>query len=263
MPNSASIETAGETKDSMKFIPTGSLQFMKFPRELRDKVYTRMLRPKMCLKDLTGKTSDWFNPAILCTNHQIHSEAASTIYNEQIEVVVDLQMAHGKKGWLKLPWKSQFRRCLIDLDLSDPRLKLSWSLADTLDKEKIISAMIGMTVKDIEETRFLEELHLSFRGTTDLTKTHKHGLFPTPDKRAIDLCFPNMMMKCFKIIPGLTKLVIEGELDEAFIAELLKYIDTALLAGESPLNVIGEGKCIVCTMPEGFDKSVWQSAPSS
>ncbi len=256
MPNSASMETAGETKDSMIFIRTGSLQFLNLPRELRDKVYKYMLRPKMCLKDLTGKTSDWFNPAILCTNRQIYSEAASTIYNEQIGVVVDLEMARGKNGLRKLPWKSQFRRCLIDLNLSDPRLKLSWSTEHTYDKEKIISAMIGITVEDIYKTRFLEELHLSFRGTTDLTETHTYGLFPMSDQHYLNLyCFPDMIKGCFENVPGLKKIVVEGELDEAYIADLVEYIDNGLVDTAPPVNIIQEGKCIICTLPDRVDLS--------
>lgn len=116
------LEIAEIKENTKTFVPNGVFRFLELPGELRNKIYVHMLRTRISLKDLTGKTSDWFNPAILCTSRQVNSES-SAIYNQQIAVLVDpMAVACYREGLHKLPVKSQFKRCLIEVDMSVPRL---------------------------------------------------------------------------------------------------------------------------------------------
>ena len=230
---------------------------MKLPSELRDIVYKNMLRPTMLLKDLTGKTSDWFNPAILRISRQINAEAAMTIYNEQIEVTVNLSMVRHKNEVQKMPGKSLFRRCLLDIDLSDPRMKM-------LRKEMIITAMIDSVWKNMKGMAFLKELQLSFRGTTNLIKTHKHGLFPLDETEfGWDHHFTTYIVNCFREVLSVEKIIIGGELEEAYTADLRGHIREQLIRKKKPyFDLILKDNCIHWTLSPKRPFLLWDWQPN-
>ena len=245
------------TEDSIPSIHTGVFPFMKLPRELRDRVYKNMLRPTMLLNDLTGKTSDWFNPAILRIDRQINAEAAGIIYKEQIEVTVNLSMVRHKNGVQKIPGKSLFRRCLLDFDLSDPRLKINHDPKYKLLTEKVVSAMIGTVWKDMKGMTFLEELQLSFRGTTNLTETHTHGIFPFNDDYMDS--FATTIVDCFHEITSLQKIIIGGELEEAYAVDLQGYILKQMIRlGKPYFDIILKDNCIHCSLSPKRDFLAWR-----
>jgi hypothetical protein len=54
-------------------------RLLDLPRELRDHIYSFMVASSRSYHKLTRQPSDWFNPAILGVNHQIHKEASEAI----------------------------------------------------------------------------------------------------------------------------------------------------------------------------------------
>ena len=194
------LEIAERKENTKTFVPTGVFRFLELPGELRNKIYVHMLRPRISLKDLTGKTSDWFNPAILCTSRQINSES-SAIYNEQIAVLVDpMAVACYQEGLHRLPVKSQFKRCLIDVDMSVPRLVKSLT-GETFPNSSIAWVGFDNLVEDLRSMRFLEELRLSCKWITCL-----EDKLSSSWSQAIS----NNNMECFRKLKGLKKFVIEG-----------------------------------------------------
>lgn len=184
------------------FIPTGVFRFLDLPGELRNKIYVHMLRSSISLKDLTGKTSDWFNPAILCTNRQIHSESSSVTYNQQIAVLVDpMAVACYQKGLHRLPEKSQFKRCWVDIDMSDPRL-VQGHIGNCCLENPIARGDFRQLVEDMKSMEFLEELRVSCKWFTCLEKE------PTSCRSQTIL---KNSMHVFRKSKGLRKLVIEGD----------------------------------------------------
>lgn len=151
------VEENGSTQTATR---KGAFPFLELPGELRNKVYVYVLKPAVNLKDLSDRTSDWFNFAIFCTSHRIHSESSSAIYKQQISVVVDpIAVACYRIGSHKLPGRSSFNRCWIDGDMSDRRLVQShrWGY-NIYDKS---AGLFQLLVEDLKMMKFLEELRLS------------------------------------------------------------------------------------------------------
>ena len=224
---------------------TGTFRFLDLPGELRNRVYFHMLRPVACLKDLTGYTSDWFNPAILGTSRQIYYEASSIIYKHQITVVVDpMAMACCIKGLHRLPQKSRFRRCGVDIDLSDPRLTAGAQIKTLeIDPKKKVTDIIHLLVEDLKEMKFLEQLHLSCKRTTYVIRPRDHTGFAIP-------IFPANTMDCFRKLRGLKKIVIEGDLGEKYVASLLKYMNKPpvnLSTTARMIGVVDKSHCRTCS----------------
>ena len=109
--------------------PTDSFRLLDLPGEIRNRVYRHMVTVIVSLKDLTGQKSNWFNPAILFTNHKVHFEASSITYKQHVNVKVDaVAMASYRKDLHKLPEKSRFKSCGINIDLLDARMTTAcWS----------------------------------------------------------------------------------------------------------------------------------------
>lgn len=155
------LEAVEGKKNTKAFVPAGVFRFLELPGELRNKIYVHMLRSRISLKDLTGKTSDWFNPPILCTSRQIHSESSSAIYSQQITVLVDpMAVACYQKELHKLPEKSQFKRCWVDVDMSHPCL-VNGRTGKTFLDSSVARGDNRFLVKDLESMKFIEELRLS------------------------------------------------------------------------------------------------------
>lgn len=246
-------ETIMEKHDTMISTEDVPFRFLDLPGELRNRVYFHMLRPVVCLKDLTGYTSDWFNPAILGTSRQVHYEASSFIYKNQITVLVDpMAMACCIKALRKMPEKSRFRRCRVEVDLSDPRLTMGAPIKTLtprrsitgvrvkildFDPERRVAEIINLLVEGLKEMRFLEELRLSCKRTTFVFRKVDHLGFAILVKAPI---FPNSTMDCFRALRGLKKVVIEGDLGDDYVASLLEDMNkpSVNLRTAGPLNGI-------------------------
>ncbi len=223
----------------------GAFPFLKLPGELRNKVYVYMLRPTNNLKDLSGKTSDWCNPAIFCTSRQIRSESSSAIYKEQITVVVDpMAVACSRKGLHKLPEKSRFERCWIDVDMSDPRLIEGRTINYTQDDKPISSNVFHLLVEDLKMMKFLEELRLSCKRATGLHDTYEMHYFKVFCEKRLD---------CFRKLKGLKKVFIEGDLEEAYVAELLNEMNKPPIdfIDRQGRETVRKSQCHICSLPAG------------
>ena len=248
----APSETIKGTQDATTTTENDSFRLLDLPGELRNRVYLHMLRPTVCLKDLTGQVSDWFNPAILCTSRQINAEVSSVIYKQQITVVLDpMAMACCKKGLHKLPEKSRFTRCGVDIDLSDPRLTMvDRDVTVTLDAGIKVAEMVHLLVEDLKEMRFLEELHLSCRRATLLKCTLDDAGFAIHEDT---LLFPDSTMDCFRKLKGLKKVVVEGDLGGEYVAGLLRYMNKPhvdLTTTGSLVGVVRRSHCKACSWPK-------------
>lgn len=196
------FETVEGKENTKTFVTSGVFRFLELPGELRNMIYVHMLRPRISLKDLTGKTSDWFNPGILCTSRQIHSESSSAIYNQQIAVLLDpMAVACYQRGLHKLPKKSQFKRCWIEIDMSDPRL-VKGRTGKTSLNTSIPRGDFRLLVEDLESMKSLEELRLSCKWITCLEDKVSSSWSQN---------ISNNDMDCFRKIKGLKKIVIEGD----------------------------------------------------
>lgn len=199
------IEEIGSTHSTRR---NGAFPFLKLPGELRNKVYVYMLRPTVSYKDLGGKTSDWFNLAIFCTSRHMYFESSSVIYKQQITVVVDpMAIACCEPGLNRLPGKSRFKRCWIDVDMSDRRLAQGRTRNHTIHDKP--AGVFALLVIELKSMKFLEELRLSC-------------------KRANIPCFKifsDERMDCFWRLKGLKKVVIEGDLEEAYVVKLLNEMN--------------------------------------
>ena len=72
------------------------------PREIRDSIYSFMVVPVCLHHELTGRASDWFNPAILLVDRQINTEASRIIYDTvTIGILVD---AESVSTWCLKPY---------------------------------------------------------------------------------------------------------------------------------------------------------------
>lgn len=204
-----------------------------------------MLRPRINLKDLSGKTSDWFNPAIFCTSHQLYSESSSAIYMQQITVLVDpMAVACCRKGLHKLPEKARFRRCWIDIDMSDPRLTEGRTINHTIWGDTISAGVFHLLVEDLKRMDFLEELSLSCNRATGLLDTYEMHYFKV---------FGDDRMDCFRKLKGLKRVVIEGDLDQLYVAELLNEMNKPPIDFTTRRwrKTILKSQCSICSQPDG------------
>jgi hypothetical protein len=76
----------------MSDITDSSFPFLRLPREIRDKIYRRLLSARLTTDDYnSGDYANWpvqFHPAISRTNKQISSEASKVLYGENEFVVL-------------------------------------------------------------------------------------------------------------------------------------------------------------------------------
>ena len=102
----------------------------------------------------------------------------------------------------------------------------------------------------------IEELQLSFRGTTNLTETYKHGVFPFDDDYMDS--FATTIVDCFREITSLQKIIIGGELEEAYAADLLGYILKQMIRVKKPyFDIILKDNYIHCTLSPKRDFLAW------
>ena len=229
------METMEEIGNTQTTKRKGAFPFFKLPGELRHKIYIDMLTPTINLKDLRGKTSDWFNPAIFCTSRQVYLESSSTIYQQQITVVVDpMAVACCRKGLHKLPEMSRFRRCWIDIDMSDPRLTEGRTINFTIYPRFFTGGVLHLLVEDLKRMKFLEELRLSCKRTVGLHDTYED-------------------MDCFRKLKGLKKVVIEGDFNEAYVAELRNEMNKPPIdwTTQQWRKTVPRSLCSHCSSPDG------------
>lgn len=260
-----SLET-NEGTQNRAFTHTKPFRLMDLPGELRNRVYLHMLTPTVCLKDLTGRTSDWFNPAILSTSRQLNSEASHVIHDQQIIVLVDaMAMACHRNGSHKLPQKSRFARCKVDIDLSDPRLTIaSEPKIHYTDSRKSVAEMVHMLVENLKGMTFLEELHLSCKRIKIVGRTYDVAGFFTDKDTPL---FPDQTMDCFRKLKGLKKIVIEGDLGETYVAGLLKCMNKPavdLTAAGPVIGIVSIVHCLTCSWPnENYMQVAGLSSPQN
>ena len=242
----SSKEHSKEEHKSTSFIRRGTFPFLDLPRELRDKIYVHLLEPTVNVKDLTGQTSDWFDPAVLGINRQLHSEASIAIYGKQINVALDpMAMACYKTGVYKMPEMSGFKRCRIDIDFSDPRLTRFRHKTTQHDRRKAVQDIIHLLVEGLKRMKSLEEIHISCKRVTvsNRSSTTKGDM----------LLFPDSTMDCFRKLKGLKKITIDGDLDGAYIDDLLTYMrkipfDWRTSCGR--VRYVPRSRCLACSSPD-------------
>ena len=242
---SGPLEPTEDKRNTKPSIGAVAFRFLELPPELRNMIYGHMLKSRRRLHDLTGKTSDWFNPAVLCTSGQIHSEASCAIYRQQITVVIDpIAVACCQPGLHKLPEKSRFKSCCVDIDMSDPRLLEGRTRIRLFSTRDIAQTIFHFLVEDMKMMKCLEELRLLCK---------RASFFHLRSDQVIWYkTFDDDDMHCFRKLKGLEKISIEGDLHEAYADELLadmKKPPIDLSSSRQRIRVIQRSICDACDDP--------------
>ena len=150
-------------------IPLQHSKFIGLARELRNHIYSYLVKPQRSLAFLTGHPSDWFNPNILLTNHQIRSEALEIIYEQKITVLVKpLAESNFVTMSTRVLEGLRFKRCGIKIDLSGVDGDKIDRSADPSTVGFLKGAVMGRSglynlVNQLNRMPCLEELHIEQR----------------------------------------------------------------------------------------------------
>ena len=205
-------ENCHTTKDPH---PMAVFRLMDLPGELGNRVYSHMVDASRPLEELTGNISDFFsNPGILCTNHQVNNEACSVINSKMIVVRVRPMTFRSLIGRsMKLPKESGFKRCGVEVDLSEN--------CEVWQKREKILALKSVNcdlVWQLSGMPYLEEIHIWSRRNTSSDGPD----FPGQD---VAEAFFSVTAECFRDLGSGKKVTVEGDVDIQFTKGLLKDLN--------------------------------------
>ena len=153
---------------SHEFSPGSSLNFLSFPREIRDQIYEDMLsKPPKPLKYF--KTHGWqlshkFNFAVLRVNKQIKEEASEIVYAE-LSLVLPV-MSSWAPEWaninIGLPGTLNIRYVRLDIDVRTDSTTANYLYFVSVG----VGALIRGVIKAIGQLPYLERVQVTHTGVS-------------------------------------------------------------------------------------------------
>ncbi len=201
---------------------------MRLPRELRDHVYHLMVTPVLPYHEFTGLPDDFFDTAILCTNRQVHTEASAAIAEIEIAILVDFRQlrSHRQYGYVNDFSLLPFKRYSIDFDLTN-RTTYTPGRWEYLDQINEMRHHIHVIAKALSNMAQLEQLHINcFKPGRDCSQIDDTNLEQGHQPGALS----DDMMDCFFQLRGLQKVVITGDLADAYIGRVTRSMKRPKLA---------------------------------
>ncbi|KAI9875392.1 MAG: peptidyl-prolyl cis-trans isomerase cpr6 [Pleopsidium flavum] len=210
--------------------------FLGLPGELRNKVYRYLLAAVYTSK---GSPSTCYNfaPSILRVNHQIHGEASSILYEENIWIVVKANWtAFDFNGWLKSIGFPVFT--LLDVGyIKKPSLKIeasfTYSNGETGVVEVIAVALANHLLYEIS--------HCFWRNadkySLDLTLT-----LGSPPYQVTRSQFQDALLRPFGQARGVKKVIIKGAASEADRKALKNLMESQVSNWEEVLETLARFK---------------------
>ena len=201
---------------------------MRLPQELRDHVYCLMVTPVVSYHELAGGPDDLYDTAILCTNQQVLTEASAAIAETEIAILVDFRQlrSHPQDGHLYHFTLLPFKRYSIDFDLTNRTTCApgNWEYMHQIFKLRHHIHVIAEALSNMAQ---VEQLHINcFKPESDSSQFDDTNLEQCdhPDPLSDDL------MDCFFQLRGLQKVVITGDLADAYISRLTRSMKSPKLA---------------------------------
>ncbi|KAL9104195.1 MAG: hypothetical protein Q9163_000847 [Psora crenata] len=188
----------------------GIFEFTKLPGEIKNKIYSDLLRPYRHLCELTGRPRDFIEPNLLHLNKAINVEASSILFESVVTVCIGpADTILYRPALHTLAGASRFKRLAVDIDLNGPATQYPRAS----EKTGRLLEVIHRASVQISKLPCLRELTL---------KAHWpewDWLWLNGVQYPLDIC-PDSYLKCFYVVKGLERVNIEGDLNKDLAMEL-------------------------------------------
>ena len=199
----------------------GTMPFDHLPGEIRNKIYRYLVTPSRCVYELSGHRSDFYESQMLLLNHKINKEVLA------VWCTIPLQIHIGEEDVALYEPSTH----MVSSRLLCERLTVAFSLADD---RKLVQCDLNVVGKRsprhaLGDEYLLGMIHrLSFQ-ISQLCKLQEFGLSSSrlallgshhSPAQPARMLFPDQYFECFKLIRGLRRVDLEGDLDQGTVRHL-------------------------------------------